>query len=187
MPLTKETVRQFQEWVPTRFDVSDFAGNDLRLKKGSRASYDPLKGEIKITLTFVLGDENEGLKADFRQWAEMYKLEKDDWGKTFTTGGTEYRVHGIRSNRCKRPIICKRVKDGREFVFECHLVRIFLHAPKNAAVVTFKDEDEDGRHRPLGPCRILDKNNKEIYDFGWLTKDEAFNVARHAHATFREV
>jgi hypothetical protein len=38
-------------------------------------------------------------------------------GKTFTSGGIEYVFEGYRSRAPKRPVLARRVSDGRSFIF----------------------------------------------------------------------
>lgn len=38
-------------------------------------------------------------------------------GKTFTSGGVEYVFVGYRSRAPKRPVLARRVSDGRSFIF----------------------------------------------------------------------
>lgn len=44
-------------------------------------------------------------------------------GKTFTSGGVEYVFTGWRSNAPKRPVLTRRVSDGKVFIFPKEALR----------------------------------------------------------------
>lgn len=216
MTLNKDTVKKFQDYLARQFtDVIEIPGvpDEFHIQRGSRANYDPTSGEIKVTLTFVYGNVTDGKKRTWDEWATLYNLENDDFGKTFISGGHTYEITGLRTNRCKRPIIAKRTS-GRapknEFVFPVDFVRrqlhpdhplnkprplqqspllsnenLVKHPKRKPAVVRFKHEDQIGRG-PIGPVVALNQKGDVYHEYGWLTRSEAEQIAKNAGADFIE-
>lgn len=54
---------------------------------------------------------------DFEQLASLYGFEPDDLGKTFKSGGKEYRITGLNSRAGKMPVLAECLADGRGYKF----------------------------------------------------------------------
>lgn len=59
----------------------------------------------------------------FRRLAVAYGLEPDDFGRTFTSGGTAYAICGLKPKATRFPILAKRVGDDKIFKFPADTVR----------------------------------------------------------------
>jgi hypothetical protein len=119
--IDRKTVKAFQSHLPTLLsDLTEFNGQAVTLKKGSSARFDPTTGEIKISLTFVLGDEEEGKKAEWALHACRFGLAPEDFGRTFKTRTGTATISGLNLSARKRPIIA--TMNGREYVFPAEAV-----------------------------------------------------------------
>lgn len=154
--LDKETVRHFQEWAASRFaDIDKFDGEPLTLKRGSGARYDPTTGEIKLSLTFIVGDEGKGRAAQWDEFCHMHGLAPSDLGREFKSGPEKYQIVGLNLTRRMRPIIAKRIA-GRvrkgDFAFPAIYVLKRLR-PWNVSTgpgpegIYWYEPEEDGRRQ----------------------------------------
>lgn len=118
----KEAV-EFQGWVGEKFaGIDKWNGQDLTVK-GSRCTYDPTTGEVKVSLTFLLGDAKASARAEFDLFARRLGLGAADYGRTFQFAGhgRTYTISGIKPRARKRPILAT-AEDGRTYVFEAEAV-----------------------------------------------------------------
>jgi len=135
MGLSRETVKGFQSHVSGALGglFTEYDGMPVKLRDGSRANYDPTTGEVKITLTFIVGDEDgfvcyfwygehEGRQAQWAQFSAAYGLAPEDLGRTFTSGGNAYKITGCNPGGRKRPILAERESNGKQYVFPVEFV-----------------------------------------------------------------
>lgn len=61
---------------------------------------------------------------DFQALAHRFGLSPDDLGKTFISGGDEFKIIGLKRRATKRPIIAE--KDGQRFAFPARSVQFSL-------------------------------------------------------------
>ena len=122
--MDRKQARAFQDWVGDHFKgVDKWEGQALRVK-GSRCTYDPTTGEIKVAVTFALGDEAAGQEAEFGLFAKRLGLGAEDFGREFQFNGRgrTYTICGIKPRASKRPIVGRCKTDGREYVFPAEAV-----------------------------------------------------------------
>lgn len=62
-------------------------------------------------------------KAEWARWSKTFGFEAEDFGKTFKSGRTDYRITAINPRRPKYPVSAVRVRDGRAFKFGADTVR----------------------------------------------------------------
>lgn len=67
-------------------------------------------------------------KAMFEVLAPHFGLDPSDYGRTFTTDGTAFRIIAINPNRPKYPISAERIADGRSFKFSAENVVAYIKA-----------------------------------------------------------
>ena len=67
-------------------------------------------------------------KAMFEVLAPHFGLEPSDYGRTFRTDGTAFRITAINPNRPKYPISAERIADGRGFKFSAENVVAYMKA-----------------------------------------------------------
>lgn len=118
--MDRKDAKRFHEWVGARFEgVDKWEAQDLTIK-GSRCTFDPTSGEVKVALTFIVGDAKAGQVAEFGLYGKAYGLAPDDFGRTFQFNGRgrTYRISGINPRARKRPILATNEADGRTYVFE---------------------------------------------------------------------
>jgi len=65
-------------------------------------------------------------RAEWKRWAPTFGFDADDYGRTFTCRGTEYRLTGLNPRAPKYPVQAVRVSDGRGFKFTSGSVRAML-------------------------------------------------------------
>jgi len=63
---------------------------------------------------------------DFKLYATQFGLEPDDFGKTFTSNGSEFKITGLSTRKRKYPVLGTRVEDGRKFKFAVDMVKYAL-------------------------------------------------------------
>jgi len=80
-------------------------------------------GTFKPRVEFKSGDAD---RAEFEQYARMFGLPADAFGKTFAVRGMRYAIKGLRLNSRKRPVLAERL-DGKMFCFEVAAVLAGLH------------------------------------------------------------
>jgi hypothetical protein len=72
--------------------------------------------DMKLTLNQAGTAEDLG-KSDFENYCVFSGLKPEDFGKTFRSGGEEYKISGWAPKKFKRPLIAKNVRNGKSFVF----------------------------------------------------------------------
>jgi len=78
---------------------------------GNRGTFDTSKLSVKIVF-----ETAEAKREEFEQWAEIYELQKSDFGKFFTAGGRRFKIIGIKPRSTTLPIIVEDLQ-GKKFVF----------------------------------------------------------------------
>lgn len=105
-------------------------------------SFTPSSWTKKII--FLVGDEKAQQKEaekKFRNLADAYNLEPDDYGKTIMFSGKPYKIIGLRTKASKRPVQIQRY-DGKIFVTSTEEVNRKLGRAANnyeSLVLTSKD------------------------------------------------
>jgi len=120
--MDRKDAKRFQDWVAGQFDgVDKWEGQDLTIK-GNRCTYDPTTGEVKVSLTFRLGDAKANDRAEFALFAARLGLGAEDHGQTFQFNGAgrTYTISGINPRARKRPIVATH--GGRSYIFEAEAV-----------------------------------------------------------------
>ena len=103
-PLTKETVKTLQTYLAKQTDdVGSVVGLQGLKAGGSRATYDPLTGEVKVTLKFRMATEEQE-KASFGSLCGSFDVKPEAYGKTLTLRGEEYRLVGFEIGRSRFPV-----------------------------------------------------------------------------------
>jgi hypothetical protein len=95
----------------------------LEIKVGG-GRFDPEAGTFRPKVEFALSDSAQ---REFANWAELYDMKPDDFGRTFTTRGKTFCISGIAPRSPKRPILADEVDGaGRTFKFEAAPLRRLL-------------------------------------------------------------
>jgi hypothetical protein len=94
------------------------------------ASFTPGQATLKINISTVSkdGQVNTREAENFKVLAEVYGLNSDDLGKTFTYGGKRYTICGLKP-RCSKPVIAQS-EDGRMYRFPADGVKAMLAAAR---------------------------------------------------------
>lgn len=96
--------------------------NGLSVKVGG-GSYDA--GSFRPKVEFKEGDADA---SEFAQFASMYGLKPEDFGRQFIANGKLFKVSGLAIRSPKRPVLATQVSTGRVFKFDddtvAHLLRI---------------------------------------------------------------
>lgn len=80
-------------------EVARKHGLKVELKGGS---FDPQAGTFGPKIVFKEEDSEERV---FRQWARLFGLDPDHFGRTFSANGAIYTVVGLRPSAQKMPVI----------------------------------------------------------------------------------
>jgi hypothetical protein len=89
--------------------------------KGSRASYDPITGTVKVTVEFQIKTDAQE-RAAFDNGATMFGLKPEAYGATFTNRGTTYKLVGFDFKRRKFPVVATDPA-GRAMLFTSEVLR----------------------------------------------------------------
>lgn len=84
---------------------------------GSSTKYSDVSLELK--LKFLINGENgeSGDERLFKQYAFLYGVKDNDYGKTFTQGGRTFKLTGINPRAKKYPFVGQDVKTGSSYKF----------------------------------------------------------------------
>lgn len=111
--------------------------NGLKMTKLT-ASVDETSGEVRLTLRLFdpkhTGTDGESTTPDrerFKQYAPMIGLKADDLDREFTSGGTVYKIAGLRANGKRRLVAANPA--GKLYVFTVEDVRKLLPKKEAAA------------------------------------------------------
>lgn len=84
---------------------------------------------LKISIDGVAGgleNPNAALENDFKRNYICYGLTADALGKTFISGGQEFKIIGSKSRNSKMPIIAMKVSTGQKYKFPASNVAFLL-------------------------------------------------------------
>ena len=84
--------------------------------KQERGTYDPGAGTMTSKWTFVCEGE-DGIPADFNEYAPLYGMSAADYGRTFTTLNGSFTICGISPRSRKYPILAKCEATGKTYKF----------------------------------------------------------------------
>ncbi len=90
--------------------VADKHGISVKVNGGT---YDP-SGLFKPRVAFTADNHAE---AEFKQYANLFGLKPDAFGKTFTNSGRTFTIAGLNLKARKRPVLAT-ADDGKSYVFE---------------------------------------------------------------------
>ena len=110
-------------------------GEDLGVQfHAGNASFDisGASGHFKLeVLPLQAGGEVVTPEASaFESMAKLYGFDAGDLGRTFRTGGVDYRITGLKPRARRYPVTADRVSDGRGFKFPADVVLNALKAAK---------------------------------------------------------
>lgn len=72
--------------------------------------------KIEVATKATDGKVNSRMREDFTRYAGGYGFKPTDLDRRFVWEGKTYSIVGWRSSASKRPVVIKRVSDGREYV-----------------------------------------------------------------------
>ena len=87
--------------------------------------------DVRFTVTVSLADFDKD-RETFMTYAELFGLEKSDYGAVFQSGHQSYKLIGINPNAPKYPLVAKSLKDGREYRFTRYKIAA-IKAARDAA------------------------------------------------------
>lgn len=96
---------------------------------GAKYTNDNFRFTVEAALITEAGDIMSSEAKDFKDMARSYGLDPEMLNKTFTYAETEYKVIGLRPRATKKPVICKKTSDGKQYVFSIDFLKVLL-APK---------------------------------------------------------
>jgi hypothetical protein len=105
-------------------EVAEKFGLTVTLRGGS---FDPSVGTFSPKIVFAVAD---AAKNEFAEYAAMFLLEPEDFGREFTefpTGGRTFKICGIKPRATKRPILATEVVSGKRYAFPSEFVAKQLH------------------------------------------------------------
>jgi hypothetical protein len=111
MEINKQTAKQLSQEIQEALRVvAERHGLEVAVRGGT---YDPT-GEYKPRIVFTTATKAED---EFRQYAELYDLDPDDFGREFSTGGKTFRISGLSPNSRTRPILATEVSTEKTYKF----------------------------------------------------------------------
>jgi hypothetical protein len=108
-------------------EVAEKFGLTVTVRGGS---YDQTVGTFTPKIIFA---EADAAKNEFVQYASMFLLDADDFGKEFVCGGITFRVCGIKTRATKMPILATKVGTDKVYKFASEVVRKALHSEGSVA------------------------------------------------------
>lgn len=112
MTLDKTTASQIGADVEAALQaVAEKHGLTLSYRGGT---YDPTAGTYKPRIQFTTSD---GAENEFRQYATLYGLEADDFGREFKAGSRRFRISGLAPRSRTRPILAEEIGTGKTYKF----------------------------------------------------------------------
>lgn len=111
-----------------------FAKYGLKLANRSATVY-PSSGEVKYRITLTdtnlkdaSGNETTSEAERFKKEAFLYGLNPTDLGKTFRSGGREFKIEGLKGGRSRKSLLVS--SNGKRFVFDpADVVRLLQPVP----------------------------------------------------------
>jgi len=66
-------------------------------------------------------------RTEYPRYCQMYGLKAEWLDQSFTSaGGESYTIVGLNTRKHKNPILCKRVSDGKIYVFSAEAVKMYM-------------------------------------------------------------
>ncbi len=93
--------------------------------RGGRFTADTFTAKFEFAVQNPDGTAKTSDVEAFERYAPRNGL-GDQFGKQFVSDGRVYEIAGWAPRRPKRPVICKRVADGKRFVFAVPTVKFAL-------------------------------------------------------------
>lgn len=122
MAIDKRTAEQIGREVAEALQaVAERHGLTVAVRGGT---YDTT-GLYRPKVEFKTADAD---REEFARYASMFGLEADDFGKTFTSNGREFRVSGVAPRSPKRPILAVEVATGKTYKFADAAVKMALRS-----------------------------------------------------------
>jgi hypothetical protein len=104
--------------IGTKHGISLVSGN---------ASYTNTNFTMKIKASVIVGGVVQSPeRVDFKMYAKMIGLEPADLGKVFRCDGSLYEIVGYKKRCTKRPIVCKKEKDGKRYKFSAEMIKYLI-------------------------------------------------------------
>jgi hypothetical protein len=109
-------------------------GVEFRNKGGSLSSTN-VTFRIEAAVVGATGVAETRERSDFPRYCHMYNLKKEWLDATFNHMGTEYTITGLNTRKHKNPVLVKRNKDGKGFIFPDTTIKMIMEAKEIAAAV----------------------------------------------------
>lgn len=99
----------------------------VHIKRGNaRFSSSNVSYKVEASVLGENGEVKTKEAEDFKQYASMFGLKEEDFGKTFKTfGGKTYTICGLNMRARKNPIHAKNER-GRTYIFPAEEVKVML-------------------------------------------------------------
>ena len=110
----------------------DIALKEIGIKHGinlvsGNASYTNTNFTLKIKASVIVGGEVQSPeRIDFKIYAKAIGLEPTDLGKVFKCQGSLYEIIGYKQKCTKRPILCKKSENGKQYKFGVEMVKYLI-------------------------------------------------------------
>lgn len=99
-------------------------GIEFRSKGGK---FDDVEALLKLSMNVVSDNakekKNDKNMNEWNMYAAMYNLPKDGIGKTFKSGGSEFKICGIEPRKHKYPVIAEEINTGKKYKFSMEQIR----------------------------------------------------------------
>jgi hypothetical protein len=109
-------------------------GVEFRNKGGSLTSSN-VTFRIEAAIVGATGVAETRERSDYPLYCQMYSLKAEWLDGTFTYAGNDYTIVGLNTRKHKNPVLVKRNKDGKSFVFPATTIKMVMEAKEKAAVI----------------------------------------------------
>lgn len=124
----KQIIRECEEALQTVADKYDLV---LTRKN---CSYLPTEMPVPFKLNTKSfsndGEELDQDEAEFKRSCRFFGFEKEDFGKTFSTRNSTFKICGLKRNNKKYPIIAEDLTTKKKYKFTCFDVKQYLSYQK---------------------------------------------------------
>lgn len=83
-------------------------------------------GNCSLKFQFALRREDGTVETreaqDFRQFASMFGLKSEWFGRTFTANGQQFKITGLAIKSRRMPVLAQALRDGRAYKFPADTV-----------------------------------------------------------------